>query len=283
MNNPLHEIADALRAYTEPQPMSFSERRAHVRLKPFDLPRPVLARLKHGPVLTLIDVSEGGALVETAARLTPGAHMVLEFLAPGARRAARQIPSRVLRAHVTSLEAGELRYRGGLAFKQLLQLTELAAEEPELDGPAADTTALVDAIASIRTVAYGSRDKRAARLLDEIVREAQVSPSPRALMTFVEERLRRQVPLATVGFATRRPTRSQNADCLAFELGQAEGDDPLRLHVEFRPSRRLDDGQMRLLHAAASVMSLIYSWNRTLFEPGSRVEPDSPVREFEGS
>lgn len=297
MSTPLIEIADALGALADGRrslPVrgngvrpAFAERRAHVRLRPLDLPRPMLARLKHGPLLTLIDVSEGGALIETAARLNPGAQIVLELLAPGAPRTTI-IPSRVTRSQITSLNGG-LRYRGGLTFRHLLHFDDLTVDrrEPAIPQepviphepmipqdamsphepmiPKADASALADAIASIRSVASSSRDRRVMRLLDEIVRQVQVCAAPRALMAFVEDRLRRHVPLVGVAFGPRPRARTSSAECLAFELGHAEADDLQRMHVEFRPACRLDDSQVRLLHAGASVMSLIYTWHRAPF------------------
>ncbi|MGH9346141.1 MAG: PilZ domain-containing protein [Vicinamibacterales bacterium] len=292
MSSPLLEIAEALGALADERPswsgygtsgrVAVSERRAHVRFRPIDLPRPVLARLKYGPLLKLVDVSEGGALIETAARLNPGAQIVLEILAPGAPRTTT-VPSRVTRCQISTLKGG-LRYLGGLTFRHEIHFDDLTVDRPEPTVPRepvmvpepivvqepvipmADASALADAIGSIRSVASGARDRRVVRLLDEIVRQVQVCAAPRALMAFVEERLRRHVPLLAVAFGPRSRVQTASGESLAFELGHAETDDLQRMHVEFRPACRLDDSQMRLLHAGASVMSLIYTWHRALPE-----------------
>jgi hypothetical protein len=274
VSSPLIEIADALQTLVErripakagaggPLPLA-AERRAHVRRRPMDLPRPMVARLKHGPVLTLVDVSEGGALVETPARLNPGAQVVLEFLAPSAQKRAT-MPSRVLRSQVTAIDSRGLRYRGSFAFRQLLQIGDLApaaAEEQPL--PDVDATALAEAILSMRTLAASSRDGRVAKLLDDVIREVQLCAGPTALMRFVEDRLRRAVPLLAVVFGPRPRVRGSGpCESLAFELGHAAGDALARMHVEFKPACALDDGQVRLLHVGASVMSLVYTWGRS--------------------
>jgi hypothetical protein len=228
-----------------------------------DLPSPMLARLKHGPVLTLVDLSEGGALIETAARLNPGAHVILEFMAPGAKRTT-MVPSRVMRAQVTSMERGILRYRGGFAFRQLLQLADLAfAPEQAPTGPT-NSTGVIDAIVHIRSLADGAGDAHVARMLDDILHHAHECAAPRTLMRFVEDQIRRNVPLLTVAFGARARVETGRNDVLAFELGTAEVDDLQRMYVEFRPACRLDEAQIRLLHAGASVMSLIYNWHRAL-------------------
>jgi hypothetical protein len=266
------EIAGALEVYAEHRvpagahPTSAAslgaERRAHVRRRPLDLPRPIVARFKHGPVLALVDVSEGGALADTRTRLIPGTQVILEFLTPGARRRAT-MPSRVLRAQVTAIESQGLRYRGSFAFGQPLELLEAEAHIDEPPLPIGDAAALADAILSIRSVAAGSRDLRAAKLLDDVALKVQAGATPTSLMHFVEEQLRRHVPLLAVVFGTRPRVRRQNpCESLAFELGRA-GDHTLdRMHVEFRPACTLDDAQVRLLHVGASIMSLVYTWAR---------------------
>jgi hypothetical protein len=142
VNTPLQEIVEALAAYAERHPCAsdagatarllhqsaFADRRAHARVRPLDLRRPLLARLKHGPLLTLVDVSAGGALIETPTRLNPGARLVLEFLAPGAPRPV-VITSCVTRSQVASLD-GHLHYRGACAFNGLLQLEAWSDLDP---------------------------------------------------------------------------------------------------------------------------------------------------------
>lgn len=273
MSSPLLDIADALSAFadssaalTEPAEnctVPFADRRAHVRLRPIDLPRPMLVRFRHGPLVRLLDVSTGGALLETATRLIPGGHIVLEFLAPGRRRTTT-IPSRVVRSHVTALN-GSPRYRSGVVFKQPLALAELDVARDEPSTGEIDASALATAIASIRSVASASRDRSVTRFLDEVVRQVQVCTSPRALMAFVEGRLRRQVPLVTVSFAPRAGAPRPAGDCHAFDLGQAGANDARRMHVEFTPACALDESQVRLLHAGASVMSLVHGWSRPPF------------------
>jgi hypothetical protein len=144
VSTPLLEIVDALRAYAEEHSVlrdlsrvetrtrrahHVDDRRAHVRLRPVQLERPVLARLKPGPLLTLVDVSAGGALIETPARLTPGAQVLLEFLAPGTRR-AMVLRSRIMRSHVAAVDRNSMRYRGACSFDGILQLSDLVRPGP---------------------------------------------------------------------------------------------------------------------------------------------------------
>jgi hypothetical protein len=270
----LLDIADALSLYADSPaeglhehsgPPSHTaaphERRAHARVRPFDLRQPVLARLKHGPLLTLLDLSPGGALIETAARLNPGAHLVLEFVAPGERHIT-VIPSRVLRAQVAALEGG-LRYRGGFVFKEQLVIPGLGGEEQPAALDACDLRPLAGGIGHLRALAVGSRDRESADLVDEILPQLDTCGSVRELMTVVEDRLRRHVPLLAISFAAASRARRNIGESLSFDLGPAEAEGPQRMYVEFRPASRLGEAQMRMLHTGASLMGLLYGWRRS--------------------
>jgi CheY-like chemotaxis protein len=82
------------------------------------------ARIKYGPDVALIDVSAGGALLESESRLYPETEAILE-LARGEDKIA--VPFRVLRSQFTAL-GGSPRYRGACEFKSLLDLSELLEE-----------------------------------------------------------------------------------------------------------------------------------------------------------
>jgi hypothetical protein len=60
-----------------------SDRRTHARLTPVELQRSLTVRLKYGEAVTLVDLSEGGALVETSlnARRVPMYEPRQHFLA----------------------------------------------------------------------------------------------------------------------------------------------------------------------------------------------------------
>jgi hypothetical protein len=79
------------------------------------------ARIKYGPNVALIDVSAGGALLESESRLYPDSEALLE-LARGDDKIV--VPFRVLRSQFTVL-GGSPRYRGACAFKSLLNVSDL--------------------------------------------------------------------------------------------------------------------------------------------------------------
>src|SRR5206468_2889166 len=87
-----------------------SDRRIHARLTPGELKRALTARLKYGDAVTLVDLSAGGALVETSKILRPDTDLVLEILDSRTHNVT-QVVSRVLRSQVAAL--GEVvTYRG---------------------------------------------------------------------------------------------------------------------------------------------------------------------------
>ena len=94
-----------------------SDRRAHPRISG-DLLLVQQARLKFGPSVAIVDLSAGGALLETAIPLRPGGASALELLA-GERAAI--VPFRVTRSYVVGLQ-GPVLYRGACAFDRPLAM-----------------------------------------------------------------------------------------------------------------------------------------------------------------
>jgi hypothetical protein len=70
-------------------------------------------RLRTGRELAVVDVSNGGALVEGVARLLPGTHVDVHVMTREGRILVR---SRIVRACVCHVTSDVVRYRGALAF-----------------------------------------------------------------------------------------------------------------------------------------------------------------------
>jgi hypothetical protein len=75
------------------------------------------ARVRPGSEAALIDVSAGGALIETFHRMLPGSSIELQLSAGEQRVAVR---GRVVRCTVECLRAGGIWYRGAIAFDRHL-------------------------------------------------------------------------------------------------------------------------------------------------------------------
>ena len=79
------------------------------------------ARLRPGRMAQVIDLSAGGALLETDWRLLPGTRVEIQLGLPVPRFC---VAGRILRCHVARLERARIRYRGALAFEERLPLGE---------------------------------------------------------------------------------------------------------------------------------------------------------------
>src|SRR5215471_720632 len=96
-----------------------TERRTHERLTLSSLSWLNEVRLKYGPSVSLIDLSSGGAQIETTNhRLEPGRTVVIEI---AGEQGDISVPSRVLRCGVTGISP-EITYRGALEFRRPIEL-----------------------------------------------------------------------------------------------------------------------------------------------------------------
>ena len=92
------------------------ERRAHTRHRAADLPNIRVSRLRHGPTVSLVDLSVGGALVETDVQMRPGTSLTLEIASEN--DAPMLVPMRVLRCEVASVRSEATIYRGACEFSR---------------------------------------------------------------------------------------------------------------------------------------------------------------------
>lgn len=107
------------------------ERRQSARVGLPDLHGIVRARLRPGSDVQLIDVSIGGALVETTHRLRPGAPIELQLVTQSEQTPMR---GRVLRCAVARLRPSSIFYRGAIGFDRCLPwLLKPAGGEVSLD------------------------------------------------------------------------------------------------------------------------------------------------------
>ena len=113
--------------------MPFVERRGVERRDPDSAESLSRVRLRTGRELSVVNVSDGGALVE-GARLLPGTHVDVHVITRDGRVLVR---SRVTRACVAGLQSNAVRYRSALAFERMID-TSLGAGY-EMPSPAVAT------------------------------------------------------------------------------------------------------------------------------------------------
>lgn len=244
-------------------------------------------RLKYGPAVTLIDLSAGGAQIETSGHpLQPGATVVVEITA---NDETFVVPSRVLRAQVSSL-AGCPTYRGALAFKRTFELPtargghpggrdiSLAHEHARLnvalrrliESAEAKATITSDIAQAAVSAALAVADSVSAMhdrtpLAREIGRVFQLvadaldeHTDAAEILRLVADRLRRVVPTRSVRLT--RPGAVDGipkADAIYFDVPSTPRAPATRLLVEFTNGCRLERWHLKFLQAAVHVVGLV--------------------------
>jgi hypothetical protein len=94
-----------------------SDRRAWPRMSTVTRAEMAIGRLRPGRAAQIVDVSSGGALIETDWRLLPGTRVELQV---GAPVALYRVRGWVLRCQVARLDRERIRYRGAVAFEEQL-------------------------------------------------------------------------------------------------------------------------------------------------------------------
>jgi hypothetical protein len=107
------------------------DRRAHRRVPQYVTPWSAAALVRPGREAVLIDISEGGALIETRAAVLPGSSIYLHLVAQGTRVGLR---GRAARCHVAAItEEDGIRYRAAIVFAARLSTVwpDLPAADPD--------------------------------------------------------------------------------------------------------------------------------------------------------
>jgi len=199
---------------TAPETESERNRRAHERLMGQDLEWLKSVRLQFGPSLSLVDLSAGGALVESSAALRPGSTAALTITGRGVVETAT---FRVLRCEVARVNGGIV-YRGACVFDRKIALPDLrgkaSAAAPRPDPPPA---ARVEEDPLARLAAGSAEFEEVVRLIRSAAsrpHEGSMGAPLAALVTDIGAALRRgDVPGAVLDFIERRlgPTLSRLA------------------------------------------------------------------------
>lgn len=110
------------RARAEAQKVK-DNRRSHPRVPGKALDWVEVARVKYGPEVAIVDLSQGGVLVESDRPLKPGSKQALE-IASGGKTIV--VPFGVLRSKISALGPKGAVYRAACAFNRILDLPQLA-------------------------------------------------------------------------------------------------------------------------------------------------------------
>jgi hypothetical protein len=127
-------MSHATAALAEPPDVALSgrERRIHTRLSGDDLRGLRLLRMKGGPELQILDLSRGGALLESRIQMKPGATVTFEL---NLHHNLIEIPSEVLRCQLARFDRGTTLYRGACMFTEPVALQRLLGATPIAPAP----------------------------------------------------------------------------------------------------------------------------------------------------
>ena len=262
-----------------------AERRAHRRLTISELSWLNHARIKYGPDVSLIDLSVGGAQIETTSYPPqPGSTVVIE-LAAGER--TWPVPARVLRCHIASLAPHAI-YRGAVAFKRPLDFEEIAgvvqhgvdvvnpveeyarlnvALQRIAESTGAGATALsptgVRALESTLAMIESGRNREAAapfvnemgRLLRIMTTSLENAADPASIVPEIISRLHRSVPSLMVRIVDASNASLIGNDAVYFRV-PTEGKVPDCLVVEFPRDCALEAWHLQLLEAGAQLLAV---------------------------
>jgi hypothetical protein len=278
-----------------PPPNSLDNRRTSIRRTLSELSWLNQIRLKYGPLVSLLDLSTGGAQIETTSyRLQPGSAVVVE-IAAGSETIL--VPSRVLRAHVSRILPSETTYRAALVFKDALALPRLPETGKESDRHLnlvhehaklnialrrIDESMLLDggtvtgvgrgAVAAALAIVESpsGRDSRTifsremSRLFRIITTGLSHGTAPHTILDQMLEGVRRAVPAQFVRVVNQGSLVGMTGSAICFDGLSSDVGCAARLVVDFPRGCRLESWHLPFLKAAAHLATVITEIDRVL-------------------
>lgn len=269
---------------------SAADRRVHQRHALEGMAQSCKARLKFGPAVTLVDISNGGAQIETTNyRIQPGSVVVLELTG---QKGDVAIPATVLRCQLASL-LPEPVYRGALVFKRDFDVRSLGTIPTESEvqadlnpaeelahlrraiellaiggtnGPTPEPAlaplmgALTAAYATLETPA-GRRagpelERELASMFQAVAAALQGTPTPAALQDAIQDHLRLALP-CTVGITGHPGAAAPGADAILLSIPRLSPETPVaRLSVEFPNGAEPQELHLQILKAGIQFVAL---------------------------
>ena len=264
-----------------------SERRAYQRLRDHELEWIRHARLSAGKGVSLVDLSAGGALLDSPVPLRPASLLTLEIIGQGIEMS---VQFRVLRCEVGAIGPGGPTYRGACEFTRLLELPGVRpAAAPELSpgvfvgldfalkqlvervGPSSDSRSL-DADCILH--ALRALQLRALRqpldpignplggLLAHVVPALEHEAGLAAIVHGIEQQFRLTVPLANIRLTATGDSPAPGMRSILINVPGAAESSAL-VSIDIPRGVVLNDWQSRVLRMTTRVIALL-----------QRLEPD---------
>jgi len=266
---------------------SWEDRRGSIRRTMSELSWLHEIRLQYGPRVSLIDLSSGGAQIETTnCHFQPGGTVVIELMA-GTETFC--IPSLVLRAYMSRVSPTAT-YRSRLLFKRPFDVPAFhAANAAEGDrelnvvheyarlnvalwrldetlfqvgrspgvarGALAAALAILESPTGRRAGTMFSREmSRLFRILTAAITDGT---APGAMLTQLVEALRRAVPSPVVRIVPGESLAGTSPEAICFNVPSADGGCAGRIVVEFPRGCQLEPWHVSLLKATAHLVTVV--------------------------
>jgi PilZ domain len=214
-----------------------SDRRAHRRLGPSELPTSTLIRIPDRPAISLVDLSAGGALLDLPFQLRPDSRITLQVVTPDEEI---DVQFRLLRCFVADLNKG-VRYYAAGRFDETLRLPGTSARGRKVDRI---RSALEGFLRASDGALLGSRGARFNELVSRIVEGLRRGDPPDLLLEQIKYELIRLFPSLVIVPKPTSPLFDASTSARFFDL-------------EFRSRRILTAEDRRFLRAGAQLITLI--------------------------
>jgi hypothetical protein len=260
------------------------ERRAYARQRDAELQWVRAARLSLGQGVSLVDLSAGGALLDSPVPLRPNSMLGLEIVGAGVFTV---VQFRVLRCEVGELQPARTTYRGACEFTRILDLPGVQSTSTlrglpapvafvgldlalkhlvERAGPAGDEGSLssADILQALQALlARATRQpsdpvgEQLGALLAQVVPALERRSGLQAILVGIESQLRRTVPQARLRVSASGDTAAESAvKAIVMNVPRAAAASPV-VSIDLPRGLALNDWQSRLLKTASRLIALL--------------------------
>ena len=293
--NPLVQLVSG-RSFDAAQ--AVRDRRAYQRLRDHELEWIRHARLSAGRGVSLVDLSAGGALLDSPVALRPDSLLTLEIVGQGIETS---VQFRVLRCEIGAIGPGGPTYRGACQFTRLLELPGARpAAAPDLSpgsfmgldfalkqlveraGPANDSRSLdadciLQALRALQLRALRQPldpiGNPLAGLLALVVPGLEHERGLPAILGGIEQQLRLTVPQASLRLTDAGDSPAQGVKSILINMPGADDSSAL-VSIDLPRGLVLNDWQSRVLRLTTRVIALL---QRLEPEPGEASDAAGPT------
>jgi hypothetical protein len=213
---------------------------------------PASIRIPNRPPVKLVDLSQGGALIDLSFPINPDSRMTVEFRAASERM---MLPFRLLRCYVTSLKDG-VRYQAAGAFEERLDWEPLLADA----AAEAATNRLVTTLEMfLRHGPATGRIVELDHLLMWILDAVRRGENAERIGVEIRLRLPRLIPSIQIepSSAAQLPDPAKGARFFGFD---------------FKCGRLLTAQDRRLLRVAAQLLSIVKASDKSAARPNAPLD-----------